>query len=326
MPIISYPAPFFTASVVDPLMLLVLGILGDALVGGARVSRILPGPTALFGRMVRYLEPRLNRQRRSKATRLIRGLLLVLFLAGMAGAGGLAFVLVAGLIPASWVLEVILVAALLGQGTALVDVISIATRLGDDPVSQNTDRFQVARDGVETLAHGFIDRGVGPIFWFLLLGLPGMLVYRAIEVTAREAGEWNRKSLFGWASARCYDVVNVLPAILGSLFLICAGVFVPGTRPLPGLGVMVRQCVAFPSFSQGWPLAAVAGLLGVSLGGPRKNDTRVYARSTEVPWIGPDGGRAMLKAADVRRALFVYGLACLLVLAAVLVAAVISAA
>lgn len=327
MPIIAYPAPFFAAPAVDPLMLLVLAVLLDGLVGGVRGSRLLPGPAALLGRLVRGLEPKLNRPQRSQGTRLVRGLLLVLFLGAVAGSAGLAFVFISGLIPGSWILEVALIAALLGQGTVLVDGIGAASRLGDDGASGGSDRFQVTRDGVEALCHGFIDRGVGPIFWFLLLGLPGMLIYRAIEVTAAEVGEWNRKSLFGWAAARCYDVVSLLPAMLGSLFLILAGVFVPGTNPLPGLGVMVRRGGAFPSFSQGWPVAAVAGLLGLSLGGPRPRDTddRIYARSTDVPWIGPDRGRAMLTAVDLRRTLFLYALACLLVLAAVLFAAVIRA-
>lgn len=277
---------------------------------------------------MQVLEPRLNRTQRSQGKRLVRGLLLVMFLAGIGGGLGLAFNLISGVVPGSWVLEVALIAALLGQGTVLVDGIGAAGRLSEDTTSEDGDRFQETRDDVEALAHGFIDRGVAPVFWFLLLGLPGLLTYRAIEVTASEVGEWNRKSLFGWAAARCYDVVNLLPATLGSLFLIVAGVFVPGANPLPGLGVMVRRGGAFPSFSQGWPVAAVAGLLGLSLGGPRPKDSdqRVYARSTEVPWIGSKSGRAMLTAADLRRTLFLYALGCLLVLAAILLAAVIRAA
>lgn len=327
MPIISYPAPFFTASVVDPVMLLVLGILLDALLGGARAGRLLPGPSALFARVVRYVEPKLNRHRRSAGTRLVRGLLLVLFMVLVAGGAGLIFVLVAGLVPGSWIVEVFLVAALLGQGTVFVDAARVASDLGEGSGTHDDDPHQIARGGVETLAHGFIDHGVSPIFWFLLLGLPGILVFRALEVTARTVGEWERKSLFGWAAARSYDAVNVVPAILGGLFLITAGTFVPLVKPLRGVGVMVHRGAAFPSFSQGWTIAAVAGLLGFSLGGPRPKpgDRRVFARSAKVPWIGPKDGRAMLTVADLRRTLFLFALAFLLVLAVVLLAAVIRA-
>jgi adenosylcobinamide-phosphate synthase len=282
----------------------------------------------LFAQVVRYVEPKLNRRQRSTGTRLVRGLLLVLFMALIAGGAGLVFVLVAGLVPGSWIVEVFLVAALLGQGAVFMDAIGVASTLGDGSEPQGDDPHQAARSGIEALVHGFIDHGVSPIFWFLLLGLPGMLAFRAIEVTSRLVGEWERKSLFGWAAARSYDAVNVVPTILGGLFLVAAGLFVPSAKPLRGVGVMVRRGAAFPSFSQGWAIAAMAGLLGLSLGGPRPkpDDERVFARSVQVPWIRPDDGRAMLAAPDLRRALFLFALACLLVLAVVLLAAVIRAA
>jgi adenosylcobinamide-phosphate synthase len=318
MQAMSYPALFSGASVVDPLMLLVLGILLDALAGGVKATRLIPGPTMLLERMVGYLVPRLNRSRRSSGTRLVRGLLLVLFTCGTAGGAGLAFLWLAGLAPAGWVFEVILITALLGQGTVFMDGIraAVVPTEGADP---DDDSHQAARERVETLAQGFIDRGVAPLFWFLLLGLPGMLVYRAIEVTARGAGEWDREFRFGWAAARCYDAVTVLPAVFGSLMLIVAGLFVPQSYPLRGLGTLMRGGGAFPSFAQGWPVAAVAGVLGLSLGGPRPD-------ADELPWISPTHGRAMLTPTDVRRALFLYGVAGLLVLVGVLFTAVIRAA
>lgn len=314
----TYPALFSAASVVDPLMLLVLGILLDALAGGIKATRLVPGPTVLLERMVGYLAPRLNRSRRSSGTRLVRGLLLVLFTCGTAGGAGFAFLWLAGLAPAGWVFEVVLITALLGQGTVFMDGIR-ATAVPAEGIVPDDDPHQAVRQRVEALARGFIDRGVAPLFWFLLLGLPGMVVYRAIEVTARGAGEWDREFRFGWAAARCYDAVTVLPAVFGSLMLIAAGFFVPQSNPLRGLGVMMRGGGALPSFAQGWPVAAIAGVLGLSLGGPRPE-------AEALPWIGPADGRAMLTATDMRRALFLYGIAGLLVLVAVLFTAVIRAA
>ncbi len=309
-------------------MLLVLGILLDTLVGGTRLGGKLPGPSALFAGLVRVVEPKLNRSQRSAGTRLVRGLLLVAFMTLIASALGFAFVRLAALVPGSWVLEVILVAALLGQGAVFGSSVKVAVTLGEGTDPPPDDPHQIARDGVENLAHGLIDHGVAPIFWFLMLGLPGMFIFRAIEVTARNVGEWQSRSLFGWAAARCYDAVNVVPAILGSLFLVAAGIFVPSATPLRGAGVMVSRGAAFPSFSQGWAIAAVAGLLGLSLGGPRpkQDDNRTFARSADVPWIGPKDGRAKLTGADLRRALFLYALGGLLVLAALLVVTVVRTA
>ena len=124
-PVLSYPALFTTAPVVDPLLLLVLGILIDALAGGARVTRVVPGPTMLLDRMVRYLEPKLNRSRRSSATRLVRGLLLVVFVTLVAALAGLGFLMIAGRLPGNWIIEVALIAALLGQDTVFMDIFSI---------------------------------------------------------------------------------------------------------------------------------------------------------------------------------------------------------
>jgi adenosylcobinamide-phosphate synthase len=254
----------------------------------------------------------------------VRGLLLVLFGAAVAAAAGVGFLALAGLLPGSGIIEVVLIAALLGQGTVFME----GLRPGVSGTAVNNDPHQIARDRVEALAHGFITYGVAPIFWFLLLGIPGMLVFRAIDVTAVQVGTWSREFKFGWAAARCYDVMTVMPAILGSLVLIVASVFVPQAAPLRGLRVMVRRGGAFPSFAQAWPLAAVAGILGLSLGGPRPRGTDrcQFARQANIPWIGAKDGRARVNEADLRRARLLFGIGVLLVLAAAFFAAIIIAA
>ncbi|HIF10069.1 MAG TPA: hypothetical protein EYQ81_09640 [Sneathiellales bacterium] len=154
-----------------------------------------------------------------------------------------------------------------------------------------------------------------------------MLVFRAIDVTAVQVGTWSREFKFDWAAARCYDVMTIMPAILGSLVLIVASVFVPQAAPLRGLRVMVRRGVHSHLLPKG-ALAAVAGILGPSWEGPRPRgtDRRQFARQADIPWIGAKGGRARANEADLRRARLLFGIGGLLVLAAAFFAAIIIAA
>jgi hypothetical protein len=90
----------------------------------------------------------------------VRGLLLVLFGAAVAAAAGIGFLALAGLFPGSWIIEVVLIAALLGQGTVFME----GLRPGVSGTAVNNDLHQIVRDRVEALAHGFITYAVAPIF------------------------------------------------------------------------------------------------------------------------------------------------------------------
>ncbi len=152
-------------------------------------------------------------------------------------------------------------------------------------VTQLTEA-QVRESAIETLAENLNDSVVAPIFWFVLLGLPGAALYRFANTADAMWGypgiykeqnwEWAGK----WA-ARADDVLSWLPARLTALLL--AGV--AGDLSLTALRVQARRT---PSPNSGWPMAAMALALGVSLQKPG-----VYALNV--------GGRAP-QAADTLRA------------------------
>ncbi|WP_066647019.1 MULTISPECIES: adenosylcobinamide-phosphate synthase CbiB [Sphingomonas] len=159
------------------------------------------------------------------------------------------------------------------------------------------DARGVATAAVESLAESFGDGVVAPAFWLLVGGLPGLFVFKLVSTADSMIGHrTDRLAAFGWAAARADDVMNWVPARLAGV-LVCA---VGG-----GWRVMVRDARAHASPNAGWPEAAMAGALGVRLGGPVSYDGEPSFR----PAMG-DG--AAPTAADLARGLAIYRHACLL--------------
>lgn len=161
------------------------------------------------------------------------------------------------------------------------------------------DEAGVARAGIESLAESFCDGIVAPVFWLLVAGLPGLWAYKAINTADSMIGhKEERWRAFGWAAARTDDVANLVPARLAGLLICIAG---PS-----GVRTMLRDAGKHASPNAGWPEAAMAGVLGIALGGAVAYDGIVHDK----PWIG--AGRRTATARDMRRALRVYVVACAL--------------
>lgn len=145
--------------------------------------------------------------------------------------------------------------------------------------SRNTDelsREEIAEVTISSMAENLCDSFVAPLLAFLCFGLPGAAIYRAINTLDAMVGYRGRYEFFGRASARLDDWANLLPARLTGYMLIVAGwceaalgQSVPAIDASRGLEVMHRDHALTPSPNGGWPMAAMAGLLGVQL---RKRD------------------------------------------------------
>ena len=159
------------------------------------------------------------------------------------------------------------------------------------------DASGIAAAATETLAESFCDGVVAPAFWFLLLGLPGLFVFKCISTADSMIGHLDdRYGDFGWASARADDVLNWVPARIAGI-LIC----ISGGR---GWRVMLRDAGKHLSPNSGWPESAMAGAVGVQLGGGAAYDETWIGRAN----LG-DGSRPI--APDVTHALAIYRRACL---------------
>ena len=200
-----------------------------------------------------------------------------------------------------------------GLDTGLADARAAVSHLvGRDPAS--LDGPGVARAGIESLAENFADGVVAPLFWYVLLGFPGLLAYKAINTLDSMIGHRDpRYWWFGRVAARADDAANWVPARLAAALLAGAALALPGASARAALRTAFRDARRHRSVNAGWPEAAMAGALGFSVAGPR----RYGGRTVEDAWMGD--GRRDLGSKEVRAALRHYTVATAL-LAALLAA------
>lgn len=125
----------------------------------------------------------------------------------------------------------------------------------------------IVRAAIETLAENLADAIVAPLFYLALGGPMLMAAYKAVNTLDSMVGYKNeRYKEFGWFSARADDWANLIPARLTALLIwICA--LAPGLRFRQSIQITFRDAGKQPSPNSGWPQAAMAGALGVQLGG-----------------------------------------------------------
>lgn len=181
---------------------------------------------------------------------------------------------------------------------------AVSMIVGRDP--ESLDEAGICRAAIETTAENFSDGVVAPAFWFALFGLPGLAAYKAVNTADSMIGHLSdRHRDFGWASARCDDLLNLAPARLAGLLIALAAPLAAGS-PAKALGVMIRDARLHRSPNAGWPEAAMAGALGLALAGPRRYGRRLV----DDPFLHAEGRRAATPQ-DIRRALRVMAGACL---------------
>ena len=169
---------------------------------------------------------------------------------------------------------------------------------GRDPSA--LDEQELARATVESVAENTSDAVVAPLLWGGLAGLPGLLGYRAANTLDAMVGHRSaRYARFGTASARLDDALNLVPARLTGLLTIGAAP-VAGGNPRETLRVWRRDRNDHPSPNAGQCESAMAGALGVRLGGRNV----YYGRSETRPFLG-DGPRP--SAGDLRAAARISG-------------------
>ena len=269
-------------------LLLVPAMLLDAALGEPKWlwSRV-PHPAVLMGRAVGFADGRLNTGPRRR----MKG---VLALVGLGGAALLLGWLI-HLVPDFGVLEVLVAAILLAQKSLVQHVQAVADALrlslGDGRrsvariVGRDTaamDAAAVARAAVESAAENFSDGVIAPAFWFLIGGLPGLLLYKITNTADSMIGHRTPQyAQFGWAAARFDDLLNLVPARLTALLIAVVHGRMAAHAPI------LRDAVLHRSPNAGWPEAAMAVVLDLSLSGPRSYDGVM----TDFPYVYPEGRR-----------------------------------
>lgn len=287
----------------DQPALLLAVLIAEAVLG---YPAWLVHPVSLIGRIIAALDTRWNKGNHRRWMGISVALILIVLGSGvgfaiehvaMGWGGTIAVILIAtmGLAQRSLHDHVAAVMRPLFAGDTDAARTAVSMIVGRDTAA--LDSSSIAAAATETLAESFCDGVVAPAFWFLLLGLPGLFAFKCISTADSMIGHLDdRHRDFGWASARTDDVMNWVPArIAGALICLSA---------MRGWRIMWRDARKHVSPNSGWPEAAMAGVLGVQLGGGAAYDGEWIARAA----LG-DGARPA--APDLRKALSIYRRACL---------------
>ena len=306
--------------------ILLLALALDALIGD---PRWLPHPVRLMGWLTGLLDRALNREGHGESARVFLGGVAVLLVVGASAAAGWAVAHYAAALGWGWLAELALVAMLLAQRDMADHLVRVARALdrGAEPAREAVrhivgrdlralDEHGIARAAIESGAENYSDGVVAPAFWYLLLGLPGLFAYKAINTMDSMIGHRSpRHHAFGRAAARIDDAVNWVPARIAGGLVALAALTAPGAAPGRAWRTMLRDAPRHSSPNAGWPEAAMAGALGLALLGPRNYEGEAAA---DEAWLGD--GRRDATAGDLRRTVWVFAAACALV--AVLTAAI----
>ncbi|CUH66225.1 cobalamin biosynthesis protein [Thalassovita gelatinovora] len=265
-------------------MTLFLAMLLDAAMGEPKwLWSRFPHPAVVMGRAVGWADQRFNHgdQRRRNGIATMVGLACAALLLGWA------------LSRFGPLVEIVIAAILLAQRSLVDHVKAVGTALrlseGDGRMcvamivgrdTSDMDGPAITRAAIESAAENFSDGVIAPIFWYALLGLPGLLLYKITNTADSMIGyRTPRHQDFGWAAARFDDLLNLAPARLTALLIaLTHGVF----RHWPAIVTDARQ---HRSPNAGWPEAAMARALNVALSGPRSYD----GERRDYPYVHPEG-------------------------------------
>lgn len=267
---------------------LALAMILDAALGEPRwLWERVPHPAVLMGRAVGWCDRTFN----TGAFRSVKGT------AAMAGLAAGAMGLGAVLQQLGWLVEGVVVAMLLAQKSLVEHVRAVARALrlsvsdarlavarivGRDTAAM--DGPAIARAAIESAAENFSDGVVAPALWYLVGGLPGLLLYKITNTADSMVGyRTERHAEFGWAAARLDDLLNLVPARLTALMIALLHGRLSDWRAIAGDARQHR------SPNAGWPEAAAARALDVALSGPRSYDGALR----EFPYVNASGRKAI---------------------------------
>lgn len=269
-------------------LMLVLALLLDALLGEPEwLWRRFPHPAVLMGRAVGWCDRRFNKG----PHRFLRGALCMAALMTAA----LVLGLLLGLLGP--VIEIIVAAILLAHRSLVEHVRAVAfglrlslaegRRAVARIVSRDTtdmDASAVSRSAIESAAENLSDGVIAPAFWFLLGGLPGLLVYKIVNTADSMIGyRTPRHEKFGKAAARADDLLNLIPARLTAILIALPAGRIGQWRDI------AKDARRHRSPNAGWPEAAMARAIGVALAGPRAYNGELQ----QFAWVNGSGARSI---------------------------------
>lgn len=304
----------------DSWMLAILPLLAgwiiDLLIGD---PQWLPHPVVWFGKTIAVCEHKLNRGNHRKAKGAVVAILLIALVFT------LTWLVRYWLLPLSSYLLLLFDAVIIFYclaGTTLIREVrevfyaldrsleegrqQVARIVGRDTSELSAQEVRTA--ALETLAENLSDGVIAPLFWFALLGTPGMLAYKMVNTLDSMIGyKTERYKDFGCWAAHIDDVANYIPARLTALLMILA------SGKLNLLGFVWKNGPRHASPNSGYPEAALAGILNCRFGGPHY----YFGQLFDKPYIGEH--ERLLTTDDMKKAVRVNRVAEILMILIVLV-------
>ena len=166
---------------------------------------------------------------------------------------------------------------------------AIESLVGRD--TRKMDLSACRRAAIESLSESFVDGFLSPLVWYIVLGLPGILLFKVVSTMDSMVGYKTPDYVrFGWCGARLDDLMNYVPSRISWLLLVVSGAMIRGLSARNGLKIGLEQHTVVPGPNPGWSEATMAGLLGKRLIGPVWKDGILITEA----WLGdsavPEGG------------------------------------
>jgi adenosylcobinamide-phosphate synthase len=177
------------------------------------------------------------------------------------------------------VVNIVLISPLLAARSLYTHVNDIYKKLNEDDLTnsraalakivgrdvKNLSEKNICKAAIESLAESTADGVIAPLFWAVIFGFPGILMYKIVNTLDSMVGYKNvRFSDFGWASAKLDDIINWIPARLTAILFSFLTL-----KPIETLSFSWRNSTVSPSPNAGWPQAAMAFALNISLMGSK---------------------------------------------------------
>jgi adenosylcobinamide-phosphate synthase len=282
--------------------LTLLALLFELMVGyPPALTRSIGHPVTWMGHLIGWLDGKLNRDDDAGEPRRRAGAVALLVLLVVVGTVSFAIESVLLLLPFGLLFAAAAASTFLAQRSLFVHVSQVADALegggivaGRQAVAHivgrdtgELDQAGVARAAIESLAENFSDGVVAPTFWMIIAGLPGAAVYKAINTADSMIGHrTERYQDFGRTAAQLDDLVNLPASRLSALLIVAAAYLTKGASGAAAWQATWRDGGKHASPNAGYPEAAMAGALGLALGGPRS----YYGTPPDGAWMG-DGRR-----------------------------------
>ena len=315
-----YLHPDLAIYATDRFVLACIALFLEAVIG--RMSwlfRIIPHPFAILRSSAAFLGRRLSRSRRGPRALIVRGAIVTGFLCCATGSVGWMISSWGETYPAGWVVDLMFLVFFVSQRGSYSDASRTVRAQSKNGLVAGRkalacyhkgridalDEHGIYRSLTEHLAAEMGRWLIGPLFWYLVGGLPALLVYATIvaAVDALAADDESRAG-FGWTASRLEFMAGWLPGRIAGVFVVLASLLAPTARPIRSARVMVQMARSSPSPAHGWPAAAMAGALSLEIAGPNSTEGR------ELPWIGEGSARATVR--DAHRALLLFGYVCVM--------------